>query len=123
MGSQIIHLLREQEKKARLRFWKMLLTVSPSTSVACPVSKNAPPDAVYIGEMPANLRASFARAYELRSEERKAEAEIFEEAFSETIQEHFKKTLLERRVHHEPEIAQFILAKDWKIYAMPITIA
>jgi hypothetical protein len=120
MGSRVINLLRQEEQKARLRFWRMLMVVGASGNVSCPFCAKEPPsNAILIGVMPQYLRAAFVKAYNLRSEDRKSEAEIFEEAISDLLQEHFKKIISERKSRGEPPIVHFLLAKNWNVYAMP----
>ena len=85
-GSSVIEILREQEKNARLKFWNMLLSVNGQSDVVCPFIEEPPVGAVLFGTMPKKLRYAFIRAYQLRSEERKAEAEVFEEALNDLLQ-------------------------------------
>jgi len=121
MGSAVINLLRQQERKARLRFWQMLALVSRQTFPNCPFCSNSlPQGTIYIGVMPEYLRCVFVRAYNLRSEDRKSEAEVYEEAVNDLMQEHFRKVLMARKLRGEPEIGHFILSKNWSVYAMPL---
>jgi|GEM_PF-2281448 len=121
MGSGVINLLRREERRARLRFWKILALVSKTELPDCPFCKKEPPhDAVRIGRMPEYLRGVFVRAYNLRTEERKNEAEVFEEAVSDLMQEHFKKALRERKMRGEPDVGHFLLGKYWDVYIVPL---
>lgn len=98
----------------------MLMVMGRSSEIACPFTNDPPPSAISIGVMPKYLRAAFVQAYKLRSEERKGEAEIFEEAISELMQEHFKNVIAHRRRRGAEDIGQFYLGRDWKVYAMPL---
>ena len=122
MGSFVINLLRREERKARLRFWKMLAFVTRESLPTCPFcKKEPPPGALYIGVMPKYLRGVFVRAYNLRSAERRSEAEVFEEAVNDLMQEHFRKMLSDRSARGEPAVGHFILSTNWSVYAMPLT--
>ena len=121
MGSRVINLLRQEEKRARLRFWKTLMMASAHGDAHCPFrDKDAPPNAIPIGVMPQYLRAAFVKAFDLRADDRKSEAEIFEEAINDLLQEHFNRILETRKLRGESQIGHFLLAKDWQVYAMPL---
>lgn len=120
MGSSVIEILRRKEKQARLKFWRMLLQMSGQTAIECPFKDELPPGAVHFGMMPENMRGAFIQAYRLRSEERRAEAEIFEEAISDLMQEHFRKMIEEKAMQGEKRIGQFRLGKEWAVYAIPL---
>jgi hypothetical protein len=121
MGSRVVNLLREEERKARLRFWKMLAMVDLRQSPNCPFCKNEPPPgAILLGVMPKYLRSTFIRAYNLRSAERQAEAEVYEEALNDLLQEHFKKILKDRQAQGESPIRNFVLSRNWSVYAIPL---
>ena len=120
MGSKILDVLRKEEKKARLRFWRALMRAIGHSNAACPFADQMPPSAVFFGTMPKNLRGAFLRAFELRSEERRAEAEIFEEAMADLLQEHFNLALEKRAARGEAPISQFRLGADWAVYAVPV---
>jgi hypothetical protein len=88
---------------------------------SCPFTEQIPQDAVYFGKMPRRLRGAFLKAYELRADNRRAEALVFEEAISDLLQEHFKHEMDRRRLDGEPSVEQFRLGGDWNVYALPVT--
>lgn len=120
MGSHVINLLRRGERKARLRFWKALMLVSTAETTDCPFTGPIPAEAIEFGTMPTYLRAAFIKTHQLRTAERKGEAEVFEEAMSELLQEHFRKELALRQKHLESPIGHFRIGTDWKVYGTPI---
>jgi len=117
MASGVINLLRLEERKARLRFWDTLARMSGAADIHCPFGMEAPAGAIHVGVMPKYMRGAFMRAYSLRTLERKSEAEVYEEAIHDLLQEHFKKILLK---HGAARVSNFLLAKDWKVYIVPI---
>ncbi len=120
MGSRVINLLQREERRARLRFWKMLLTVDAKNTSSCPFQNDSPENAIAVGTMPKYLRGAFIRAYELRTAERQSEAEVFEEAINDLMQEHFKKIIAERREKGLSEVKSFYLGRNWQVYILPM---
>ena len=117
-GSKILHTLRSEGKRARLKFWRMLLEITDRGEHVCPFFESPVNDAVYFGVMPHYMRGAFLRAYHLRTEARRGEAEIFEEAISELLQEHFRKVQVTSLEKLQKEVKRFQLGKDWGVYAI-----
>jgi hypothetical protein len=97
----------------------MLAKSGDSEDLACPITSEPPPGGILIGRMPKYLRNAFVKSHELRQSSR-SEAEIFEEALSELLQEHFRKVLAGRKRRGEPPVGQFYLVKDWQVYATSV---
>lgn len=119
-GSKVLEILREEEKKTRLRFWYILMRMSGHGDVPCPFTDEPPQGAVLFGPMPKYMRSAFMQAYRLRTEERRGEASVFEEAIGDLLQEHYRKTLKARKENGSQPIGQFRLGKNWIVYAVPL---
>jgi hypothetical protein len=120
-GLDIISIMRDKEKKARLNLWKHLMEGSAETPSECPFTEEPPEGAIFFGVMPVILRGPFARAYELRRDRRDAEAGVFEEAIGELLQEHFDEQIRAKKERGDPPIGRFQLGKDWAVYAVPLS--
>ena len=102
----------------RLRFWRMLTQLSSRDDIECPTSGEPSPGAVKFGVMPRYLRGAYVRASSLRSQGRSGEAEVYEEAINDLMQEHFRAQLRAQKRRDEAPIAHFQLGKDWSVYAV-----
>ncbi len=119
-GSAAINILREHEQKMRLRFWRLLARWSAADDVDCPFTNDLARDEIPFGVMPRYLRGAFVQALRLRSEERRSEAVVYEEAINDLLQEHFRWKLRARQKRGESPLVEFHIGKDWSVSALPL---
>ncbi len=120
MGSDLISILHKQDNEQKKKFWIALIEECVLKDVECPVTANAPEESVHIGTLPSFLRGPFLQAYIFRRDDRLAEAELWEDAVSGLTLEHFKKQLAKHKKLKDHSIGEFLVSKDWNIYAMPL---